>query len=479
LDNDIIRVIPTPTGWTATRNLTFRWIGGKFDQRAQRNSTSLPFPDDYPPANPGESATADGLSVRGEVNSGGPKPGFFEVTIRDVEILASDDWHWETAGGDQGIFVGGAKHIHVSNVTAYGSRDLAVYLDGLSAGSIEGGSAYIGGCKLHGCLFGVSTKRLLSNVQIVDNIGYNTAIVAITTDVTASGNNVRVSGNVGYGAWQVVNCTGGEGIKVSDNQSYAHGHLLQDGSVPTLIFTARNACVVMRGTAKSEVRGNRVVGLNTGITFGTYAVYLQDNGGTDTTATIASGNSADGVAGVLYEEAGDADGTLSINNVGKSLSGSAVTLGGASSVDRGLPIYQTFTQVAHTGTGVFTDVATGTIGAGTVSRDDEIVIQAAGTITGAAGTKGFGLRLGSSVTQLLTDIPAGAEGSWWLEGRIIFNTTGSQRLVARVTVESDCGTVFALEAQDFDAGDIDVNLVFKLGALADTMTLNAFTIRYA
>jgi hypothetical protein len=170
---------------------------------------------------------------------------------------------------------------------------------------------------------------------------------------------------------------------------------------------------------------------------------------------------------------------MSINNVGKSLSGSAVTLDGASSVDRGLPIYETFTEVAHTGTGVFADVATGTIGAGTVNSDDEIVIQAAGTITGTAGTKGFGLRLGSSVTRMLTDIPAGTAGSWWLEGRIIFNTAGSQRLVARVTVESDCGTVYAAEAQDFDAGDIDVDLVFKLGATADTMTLNAFTIRYA
>lgn len=55
------------------------------------------------------------------------------------------------------------------------ARDLGVYCSGLSAGAIPGGSCYIGANKLHGCLYGVSTKRLLSNVQMVDNIGYNTA----------------------------------------------------------------------------------------------------------------------------------------------------------------------------------------------------------------------------------------------------------------------------------------------------------------
>jgi hypothetical protein len=478
LDNDIILINASASGYTATRNLSIAWSGGKFDQRLQRNSTVVPFSSDFPPANLGASATTDGLSIRGVIYvSGTPTAGFERVTVKDVETLASDQKHWENAGGDSGIFIDGAVHIHVSNVSCTGNRDLGIYASGLPSGAIPGGSCYIGQNKFYGCMFGASTKRLMSNVQIVNNIGYNTAVVANSAPVTSTGDNVMFSSNIGYGAWRVVRVNEGSGVIAFGNQSFDHGHLLQDGSVPTAVFNADNACVSFEGVTNSQAYGNRVVGLNTGFTGEVATIVLQDNSGVDCSENMIHQNTADGVHAVVSEKSGESDKAFCWGNHGRNLTGQPVVLTGASSIDRDGPIYETVGPVTHTGTTSSTVVATATIKQGTIVRRDRLRIVAAGTISGTANTKLFALSLGTGVQQQTPNFSATVEGNWYMDAYVEINSEASQRMFAQVIADTEAGVISSKENQDFDAGDIDIDLLFKLGDTADTMVLDAFSVR--
>jgi hypothetical protein len=479
LDNDIIRINADASGYTATRNLSVNWSGGKFDQRLQRNSTVVPYSGDFPPANPGSSATADGFSIRGEVDvSGTPTAGFYRITIKDVETLASDQKHWENAGGDSGMFVSGAVHIHVSNGIFIGNRDLGIYASGLSSGAITGGSCYIGQNKFYGCMFGASTKRLMSNVQIVNNIGYNTSVIATSSHVTTTGDNVMLSSNIGYGAWRVVRVAGGSGVTAFGNQSFEHGHLLQDGSVPTAVFSANNACVSFEGVTNSQAYGNRVFGLNTGFTREVSTVVLQDGSGTDCSENMICQNTADGVHAVVNEKSGESDKAFCWGNNGRNLTGQPVVLTGASSIDRDGPLYATMATVTHTGTKSSTIVATATIKEDTIVNRDRLRIHAAGSISGTAGTKRFSLKLGGAVQRNSPDFSATVEGDWCIDAYIDISTLTVQRMSAQIIAGTEVGAIFNRESQDFGSGDIDIKLIFKLGNTADTMELNAFSVRF-
>lgn len=478
LDNDIIRMNCDAAGYSATRNIVIEWIGGRFDQRGQKVSTVVPYIADYPPANAGASATTDGLSIRGEVDdSGTPKAGFSRVIVKDVQVLASDAHHWESAGGDSGVFVDGAKHISVTGCQAFGSRDLAIYASGLSSGSIPGGSCYIGHNKFHGCMFGASTKRLLSNVEMVNNIGYNTAVVCTSSDVTSTGDNVMISDNIGYGAWKVVRATGGDGLIAQGNQSFKHGHLLEDGSVPTAIFAAGNACVHLEGVDKGKVSGNHISGLNTGFSGETCTVRLSDDGTNDCSENFVHGNTAEGVASVVIEDAGEADKTFCWGNHGVNLSAEPVDLDGASSVDRDGPLYETNATVTHTGSTTSTTVATGTIKQNTLTARDRVRIIAAGTISGVAGGKTFALKLGAAAQRSTPLFASSVDGNWYLEAVVEMNTLASQRMSGAVVAEDASGVIFGVESQDFAAGDVAVALIFKLGNSADSMVLRTFSLR--
>ena len=400
------------------------------------------------------------------------------MTVRDVQILASTTNHWESAGGDQGIFVGGTVHIHISNIQAFGSRDLAIYTSGLSSGAIPGGSCYIGENSFYGCMFGASTKRLMSNVQMVNNIGYNTAVVCTSTDVTSTGDNVLIANNIGYGAWRIVRATGGTGIFAHGNQSFEHGHLLENGSVPATIFNSDNACVHFEGVQKGKASNNHTVGLNTGFSGTVATVLLTEDGATDCAENYVHGNTADGIASVVIEEASNSDTTLAWGNHGKNLTGFPVVLNGASSIDRDGPIYETNLTVAHTGTAATTSVGTATIKQNTMQRRDRIRIMAAGSITGTAGGKTFSLKVGTSVGRIAPIFASTVAGGWVLDAVIEFNTLTSTRLAGTVTANDASGAIFALETQDFSAGDIDIGLYFKLEDTADTMTLNTFSVRF-
>lgn len=478
LDNDMVRLNCNGTGYGPTRNIVVEWFGGRFDQRGQKTSTVVPYLTQYPAAVQGASATCDGLSIRGEVDNGGtPVAGFFKAFVRDVQFLASDEHHWENAGGDGGLFVAGARHIHVEGINAFACRDLAIYASGLSSGSIPGGSCYIGQNKFHGCMFGASTKRLMSNVQMVNNIGYNTAVVCTSSHVTSTGDNVMISNNIGYGAWKVVRASGGDGLIAQGNQSFKHGHLLEDGSVPTAVFSSGNACVHLEGVDKGKVSGNHISGLNTGFSGETCAVRLSDDGTNDCSENFVHGNTAEGVASVVIEDAGEADKTFCWGNHGVNLSAEPVDLDGASSVDRDGPLYETNATVTHTGSTSSTTVATGTIKQDTLTRRDRVRIIAAGTISGTAGGKTFALKVGSSVQRNTPLFASSVDGNWYLEAVVELNTLASQRMSGAVVAEDASGAIFSIEGQDFSAGDVAIALIFKLENSADSMVLRTFSLR--
>ena len=262
LDNDIVRINCNPTGWTADRNITVKWVGGKFDMTGQKTSTSVPFSGDFTAQNGvGSSATTDGLSIRGEVNiSSTYYAGFRHTTVKDVQVLASTTEHWKQSGGDSGININGSRHIHVSNNQLIGCRDLGIYCSGLTAGEIEGGSTFISDNKFYGCLYGCSVKRLSSNVQMVNNTGYDTAVVATSTAITGSGagSNVVIANNVGNRAWRVVRAVGGAAHSIHGNVSVDHGLVDPDTGLAFSpnVFASSNSCVCVEGLRHSTVYGN-------------------------------------------------------------------------------------------------------------------------------------------------------------------------------------------------------------------------------
>jgi len=479
LDNDIIRLTANAGTYSATTPISVNWSGGMFDQRLQKNSTVVPFSGDYTPVSVGASATCDALSIRGEVDvTGTPTAGFSKTTVRDCEFLASDTKHWESGGGDSGLFVDGSIHIHISNCSCTANRDLGIYTSGLSSGSITGGSCYIGQNKFYGCLFGAASKRLMSNVQLVNNIGYNTAVVVNATDVTTSGSNILVANNIGYGSWKTARLSGGAGYTVSNNQSYEHGHLLEDGTDPTAVFDSDNACISLEGVTNSQVHGNRTYGLNTPYAGTVSTVLLSAYDAVDCSENLVYNNTADGVYSVVAEITGEADTTFCWGNHGRNLSfTNPVVLFGASSVDRDAPLYETNATVTHTGTASSTTVASGTIKQNTLNARERIRVVASGTITGTAGTKVFALKLGSGAQRETTAFTTAVDGNWTIDAYVEINTTASQRMFAQVVAGSEVGAIFSAESQDFSAGDILLSLVFRLGNTGDTMELKTFSIR--
>tara|TARA_R100000353_G_scaffold72340_1_gene55358 strand:- start:200 stop:2374 length:2175 start_codon:yes stop_codon:yes gene_type:complete len=293
LDNDVIRIKASSTNYSTTRNLSVSWVGGKFNQVGQKNSTVVPFSSQYTPANLGSSATCDGLSIRGEITvDSTPTAGFARIVVKNIHTIASNDLFWKTAGGDSGIFVSGSVHIEVSNSEFIGNRDLGIYASGLSSGSITGGSCIISNNKFFGCMFGAATKRLLSNAQIVNNVGFNTTAVATSTAVTATGDNIIIANNIGHGAWRVVRIQTGSGHLVYGNQSYKHGVVdpTNSNAALTSVFNADNSCVSVEGSSNNIISNNNVFDLNVNITHEVATVVFKNDNVTSTATTDVSAN---------------------------------------------------------------------------------------------------------------------------------------------------------------------------------------------
>lgn len=471
LDADIIRMIADPRRPTRP---SVSWAGGFFDQRQQCNSTSIPFPRAFPAQKPGASATTSGLSIRGEIRKNGiPAAGFDQVAVRDITCLASDDAHWQTAGGDEGLFVGGAQRIHVSGVTAIGSRDLGVYASGLSSGEIEGVSCVITGCRFEGCMFGAATKRRLSNVEMTDNTGHNTAVLCHAATVTGAGRNIEIARNTGYQSWRTIRVTGGQDVSVKDNLSVGHGVQMRDGAPASGPFLRRNACVSLEGASGATVLRNHTEGKQLQAVVSTVQLLAHDRAICRDNHMCA--NSGEHIDYVIREIDG-AD-NLASGTHGTDILRALVHLTGPGSIDAMLPVCGSVRESrsvikTHSGT-----TGTQLLAALPVLLPHHgLNLRLHGQIMGRQGAKSFRLGLGRGPMLAFRQIPASAEGAWWLDVEIWARADQHARITGAIFI---AGQTLSLRARPISLpyANSAPRLSVQLGDARDVVTLLGYEVR--
>ena len=262
LDNDLIRfTVPSNGSGLPTDGITFEWRGGIFDQREQKVSTVVPHIGDYPPVNAGASATCDGLSVRGDYTDGVMKSGIKRTYIEGVTCIAGD--HWESAGGDSGIFVGGCAQQTVTGCRFIGNRDLGVYTSGSTDGTLNC-KTLITDCDFINCFYGASVKRSAGDSEISNCTATNCVAGFLTSLAAGSGfNRVRIRGNSGSNLGTPIRLDLTIGFNVSDNHFTTLGALLEDGTTIEPIQGCNG--IDLRGCSYGICQNNTVRGIETGV----------------------------------------------------------------------------------------------------------------------------------------------------------------------------------------------------------------------
>lgn len=249
-----------PAGGTGlpTTGVVTVWQGGYFDLQNVKNSTSLPFSATYPPANVGAAATGDGLSFRDEYDSGGWKNGSDRIEVRHATFYHGD--HWESAGGDQGIFADGYRSLTVEGCTFIGSRDLGVYASGDGTGVTNGRTRIVNNT-FQNCFFGAAVKRNLKGFEISGNtfkgcvggINVNEIIGTEPADGVIAGNDFEDTG-----IWVRVDY--GKRITIRDNSGRKFGAADEGGTAVT-VYAAE--VLQLNGATYCTVENNRCEGVST------------------------------------------------------------------------------------------------------------------------------------------------------------------------------------------------------------------------
>lgn len=264
LDNDLIRVsVPSSGDGLPVNGIDLKWTGGTFDQRNQKVSAVVPFLTEYPAgARQGVSATSDGLSVRGDYAvSGVEYSGIRRCVIDGVTTIAGE--HWQSAGGDSGIFVSGCKFQMVKNCLLIGNRDLGIYASGSASGTLP--------CKtiidknfFVNCFHGAAIKRSASYGRISNNHAENCPRAYLMDLVVGTGFNCStVSGNTGDKCGIFVRASLCQNFNIKDNNFTRLGATLEDG-VTIESFGGADCLVVMGGT-RGTVKDNKLDGQTAGL----------------------------------------------------------------------------------------------------------------------------------------------------------------------------------------------------------------------
>ena len=258
LDNDIIR-LEVPNGPQANQ-VTVEWIGGTIDLRLQRNSTSVPFSTNYPPANLGSSATTDGLSIIGIYDNGGAKQGVSKCTVHGTTFIATDNT-WESAGGDSGLNTASGDDT-VYNCRFIGCRDLGIYHSSDSfndSGLGLGNTLKVFGNTFEKCMFGVSSKRGADNGGIYGNVFIDCIEAISNAPFDKRSVCFSITGNTINGYIFGIDVNSNDGVAISNNVIINAGLLLEDGTVPTANFTNPQA-ITLRGVIDGTVTANVISG---------------------------------------------------------------------------------------------------------------------------------------------------------------------------------------------------------------------------
>lgn len=272
LDNDMMRfTVPSNGAGLPADGVVFEWYGGTFDQRNQKTSTVVPFIAQYPPSNPGVSATADGLSIRGDYSVMGTEfHGIRRAHVQGVTFIAGA--HWESSGGDSGLFISGAALQTVYDCRAIGSRDLGVYASGGVGGTLDC-KTVIRDCLFVNCFFGASIKRSSGDSEIVANTAHNCVRGFLASHVTGNGfNRLRISQNTGRNVGIGVELDECIGYDVSDNHFNTLGALLEDGATVEPVAGCNG--IELNGCLYGAVKYNTVNGIQTGVAAAYPAGYM-------------------------------------------------------------------------------------------------------------------------------------------------------------------------------------------------------------
>jgi prepilin-type processing-associated H-X9-DG protein len=265
LDNDLVLIrVPSNGAGLPADGVTVLWQGGLFDQREQKQSTSVPFRTEHPAPTgfDGASATCDALSIRGDYTiTGTDYHGIRQAVIEGITCIAGT--HWETAGGDSGVFISGCENQIVRDSVFVGNRDLGVYASG-SANSQLRCKTVIESCLFKSCFFGASAKRSGDSVVIrgcdADNCVRGYAIEAVGAEILER---AVIEGNSGSRLNQGVKMMRARGYTVRDNHFTAMGAYRADGS--TIVAEVIPYAVYIEGSSFGFIAHNSCRGIGAGL----------------------------------------------------------------------------------------------------------------------------------------------------------------------------------------------------------------------
>jgi hypothetical protein len=303
LDNDMIRITADQSLSAAIESVT--WIGGKFDQSDQKNSTVIPFSGDYPPANPGSSATCDGLSFKLLISSD-TEAGANILLITGVETNAGD--HWEIAGGDSGIFASGAIQMLITDNICIGNRDLGVYASASQNADIDSSVTI---CKntFKNCFHGAAGKRIIRNLEIYQNTATNCVRAYLCEQVSGFAViKCTIKDNAALECLVTVKVDACDDATIKNNYAFNSGALLADGV--SIITALEFNFIDVLNTENTMVRNNKALGQKAVYNTASLGTAFEIDGTIDCSVVD---NIVDGWRN-LGREVNTPDGTVFVNN---------------------------------------------------------------------------------------------------------------------------------------------------------------------
>lgn len=248
-------------GNTAKADVT--WIGGEFDLRGMMVSTSVPINSldtDQPTST---QATADALSIRGaNARSGKRTQKLGAVTVRNLKVTGSDG-SWRTAGGDSGLFIGGATSALIEDSQFFGIRDAAIYLSADDKDSAIGGNYTVRRVTVEGSYDGVTSKRGAGNILYENNVITDTvvglSIKALRDNLHATG--VTMTGNDLRRCVRCILVENANDVVIDNNRLYEVGNRVAGDNTPTNARGRQYEGIALEGTQGTiHVRGNVLEG---------------------------------------------------------------------------------------------------------------------------------------------------------------------------------------------------------------------------
>jgi hypothetical protein len=265
LDNDLIRIsVPSNGSGLPADGVDVFWFGGFFDQRLQKQSTSVPFRSEYPAPTgfDGASATCDALSIRGDYTiSGTDYHGISNCVVEGITCIAGT--HWETAGGDSGLFLSGCRSQTVRESVFVANRDLGVYASGSNNSQLRCRTT-IENCIFRNCMFAASAKRSCDSVKITGNDAINCvrgfSIDSVGGEICEG---VTISGNTGSSLNQGVRVVRTRGYAVENNHFTQMGAYRADGT--TVFPNVVTYGVYIEGSSGGFIAHNSCRGVGAGV----------------------------------------------------------------------------------------------------------------------------------------------------------------------------------------------------------------------